>query len=84
MKEYLLQIRYDDGSVGATMAAPSAIINKYGFRDCSNEEYEVYDVSEFGKIVKLMHFTVPGHPNWHRFVVPGEIIPAFEGFSPEH
>ena len=83
MKQYLLQTRYDDGSVGAAMAAWPAIIHRIGFSDCSGEEHEVYDVSEFGKVVKLEH-NYGDRFNYHIFTRTdtGEVV--FEGESPEH
>ena len=83
MKQYLLQIRFDDGSVGATVAHWPAIIQRVGFSDCSGEECEVYDVSEFGKVVRLEHFCGK-RPNHHIFVRADTGEVEFEGDSPEH
>lgn len=82
MKQYLLQTRFNDGTVTATMARSNAIINMYGFQDCLDEEFEVFDVSEFGKVVRLEHISYPG--NHHVFISTetGEVM--FEGNSIEH
>ena len=83
MKLYLLQTRHDDGFVGANMLAAPPIITMYGFQDCTGEEYEVYDVSEFGKVVKLEH-SYGKRPNYHYFIRTDTGEVEFEGESPEH
>ena len=84
-KYYLVQALYPNGETNAMMKPAAQIIRDFGFRDCSDTEYEVYDVSEFGKVVKLEHWPAISAPfNYHRFVNPenGEVV--FEGYSPEH
>lgn len=82
-KYYLVQARYPDGTTGAMMKPAAQIIRDLGFRDCSGTEYEVYDVSEYGKVVKLEE-VAGDSPNHQRLINPetGETI--IEGYSPEH
>lgn len=85
MKKYLLQTRFPDEVVGASMEYPHHIIEAYGFRDCTDFEYEVYSVNSFGEIIKLEHIPAVKAPfNYHQFLNPktGEV--EFEGYSTEH
>lgn len=82
-KEYLLQTKSEDGMVYAKMAMPAEIIKAHGFQDCSGDDYAVYDVSEFGKAVLLIHNTY-SRPNFHCFVNSENGEVEFEGHSPEH
>ena len=85
MKLYLVQEKLPDGEMFAKMKPATEIINDFGFRDCTDAEYEVYDVSEFGKIIKLEHWPAISAPfNYHRFVNPESRKVVFEGYSPEH
>lgn len=88
MKKYLIQVKYDDGTEYTNLIPYPAIIDKFGMRDCSGEEIEVYDVSKFGTITKLAHRTAKTRPNCHIFYVPGtaecEEEVVFSGESPEH
>lgn len=84
-KCYLLQERLPDGSASGTVCAPGPIIRAFGFRDCTDSEYEVYEISEFGRVTKLEHeATVTAPFNYHKFINPetGEV--AFDGYSPVH
>lgn len=85
MKNYLVQAKYPDGEIEAYMRNAYAICDMFGFRDCTDCEYEVFDVSEFGKVVRLEH-NYPCLPNCtvHEFIntETGEV--EFEGVSAEH
>lgn len=85
MMKYFVQTKYDDGEIGGSMNTAPQIIEMFGFRDCTDCEYQVYDVSEFGKVVELLHIPAISAPfNYHTFVSSrtGEVI--FEGYSQEH
>ncbi len=85
MKKYLVQTRHDDGEVSGSMNAPAEIIEMFGFTDCTGCEYEVFDVSEFGKVVRLEYCPATSAPlNYHCFVstATGEVM--FDGYSTEH
>lgn len=85
MKEYFIQTRHPDGKIESGIGASNQIIYMFGFRDCTDCEFEVYDVSEFGKVVKLEHKPATQAPfNYHSFIntETGEV--EFEGYSPEH
>lgn len=85
MKKYFVQTMFPDGEIGGSMNTAVEIISMFGFRDCTDCEFKVYDVSEFGKVVELEHWPAISAPfNYHRFVNPesGEVV--FEGYSPEH
>lgn len=84
MKQYLLQTRYEDGTVFASVENEFRIINAFGFTDCTGYEHEVFAVDEFGKVEKLTHEPATSAPfNFHRFLNgKGEV--EFEGYSTEH
>lgn len=85
--KYLLQIKHPDGTVSAELYFEQQIIDLYGFRDCSSDEYEVYDISIFGRALKLEEKSDSfGEPNYHRFCLPKSLggSTVFSGFSPEH
>lgn len=82
---YLVQTLYPDGNCGAEIKHSQEIITMFGMRDCTDCEHEVYDISDYGNVVKLEHWPAISAPfNYHRFVNPenGEVV--FEGYSPEH
>lgn len=83
MKKYFVQQRDPDGVVTLSVNTDAQIIQMYGFRDCTDCEYEVYVADEFGKVVKLEH-SYGKRPNYHYFsrTDTGEV--EFEGESPEH
>lgn len=83
--QYLVQTKHPDGSVTADFMFPSAIIDIFGFRDCTDCEHEVFDVSQFGKIIKIEHEPATSAPfNYHRFVNTETGDTEFEGSSLEH
>lgn len=82
---YLVQTLYPDGNLGVELKYPQEIITMFGMRDCTDCEHEVFDIIDFGNVVKLEHIPAVKAPyNFHQFVNPvtGEI--EFEGYSPEH
>ena len=83
--KFLVQILYDDGSIEINTCRPREIIEMFGFRDCTGAEYEVYDASEFGKIVKLDYVPSVSAPfNFHRFINSETGDVAIAGYSTEH
>lgn len=85
IKKYFVQTRYPDGEIGGGMRTKYQIIDMFGFRDCTDCEFEVYDVSEFGKVVKLEDMPANHTPcNYHCFcnTETGEVV--FEGYSSEY
>jgi hypothetical protein len=82
---FLVQFRHPDEGTWCDMCFPSVIIEHLGYRDCSGCEIEVYDVHEFGKVVKLVEDANISWPsNYHRLVneATGEVV--IEGYSQEH
>lgn len=85
MKKYFVQTKYPDGEISGGMHTPQQIIDMFGFRDCSGCEFEVYDVSEFGKIVKLEEQgDIMSPSNYHRLTNILTEDTVIEGYSPEH
>lgn len=84
-QKYLVQCLHDDGTIECSMEWPRTIIEFFGFRDCTNCEYQVYDTSVFGQMLKVEHEPSTFAPfNYHKFVNPrtGEVV--FDGYSTEH
>ena len=85
MTKYFVQTQYPDGTVGISVNTDIQIIDMFGFRDCSDCEFEVFKSEEFGKVVKLYHVPAVKAPfNYHVFCnsETGEV--EFEGYSSEH
>lgn len=82
--KYLVQCKYPDGSVSCGMYSDIRIIEMFGFRDCTDCEYEVYDVSRFGTVKKLIYKPATQAPfNYHEFCdTDGTVL--LSGYSPEH
>lgn len=84
-KYYLVQARYPDGSTGSMLKPAAQIVRDLGFRDCSDTDYEVFDVSEYGKVVKLQDATTfNAAPNYHCLINPENGAIVIAGYSPEH
>lgn len=85
MKHYLLQTKFENGIVEASMERPAHIIEMVGFADCSGCQYEVFDVSEFGSMIRLIPEVSMTAPfNYHAFYNPATKKIEFEGYSTEH
>lgn len=85
MKKFFVQELHDNGEVVGSVNTAHEIVTFLGFRDCTNCEYEVYDFSEFGKVVKLEEDANIGWPsNYHRLVNPFTHEIVIEGYSAEH
>lgn len=85
MKQYLVQIMEEDGAVAVAIKSANQILEMYGHRDCSGEDYKVYDVSEFGEVRELEYKpSMDGPCNYHTFVYFDTDEVAFSGFSTEH
>ena len=85
MKKFFVQTLHPDGEITLSVKTGSEIINGYGFRDCSDCEYQVFMADEFGKVVPLFYVPPRKAPyNSHVFCnsETGEVV--IEGFSPEH
>ena len=54
MKQYLVQ-RMSDGEVFLSLMTEGTLIDYIDMSDCYDEDYEIFDVSEFGKI-KSLHY----------------------------
>lgn len=83
--KYFVQQLDPDGVISLSVNTADQIIDMFGFRDCTDCEYEVFKADEFGKLVRLQHVPAMQAPfNWHTFIntETGEV--EFEGFSPEH
>ena len=52
MKKYLVQ-RNIDGEIYPNLMTEKELIDYIDMDDCHDEEYKVFDVSEFGKIKEL-------------------------------
>lgn len=82
--KYLVQCQYPDGSISCEMCSDVQIIEMFGFRDCTDCEYEVYDVSRFGAAEKLVHKPAMEAPfNYHEFCDSHGTV-LFSGYSSEH
>lgn len=85
MGEFILQTRYPDGTVSVSVEREAHIIERYGFRDCTDCDFEVFASVGFGEIRKLEYVPAMSAPfNFHQFIDPvtGEVV--FEGYSTEH
>ena len=85
MKRYFVQMMDPTGDVTLSVNTEPQILNFFGFRDCTDCEYTVFDADEFGKAVKIDHIPASSAPfNYHTFVnsETGEVV--FEGYSDEH
>lgn len=54
MKQYLVQ-RMSDGEVFMSLMTEETLIDYIDMSDCYDEDYEIFDASEFGKI-KPLHY----------------------------
>lgn len=85
MKKYIVQTRYPDGEISLSVNHPAAIIDMFGFRDCTDCEFEVFDGSIFGSMVRLIEEPIVSSPFYfHRFINSATHEVEFEGFSKEH
>lgn len=85
-KKYFVQTKYPDGELGGSMNTASQIIDMFGFRDCTDCDFEVFDITvAFGSMVRLIYEPATKAPfNYHRFINSATKYIEFEGFSPEH
>ncbi len=58
--KYIVQTRYDDGSIGLGLKTASGIILDESLSDCSGIEMRVWESGEFGKLIPLRI-----HGTWH-------------------
>lgn len=85
MKKYFVQIRYPDGDIGMDVCSAREIIEMFGFRDCTDCEYEVFDGTVLGSMIRLIHEPAVSAPfNYHQFINSATHEVEFEGFSKEH
>lgn len=86
MKKYFVQTKYPDGEIGGSMHTAQQIIDMFGFRDCTDCEFEVFDITvAFGSMVRLIHEPAVSAPfNFHSFINSATNEVEFEGYSPEH
>lgn len=84
--KYFVQCLYpDEKTVGLEVLTDTEIVEKVGFRDCSDCEYTVYAAREFGHVVKLTYVPAASAPfNYHKFVDPETGETVIEGYSTEH
>lgn len=67
--KYFVQCKHPDGDVSGGMFTEQQIIDMFSFQDCTDCEYEVYDVTRFGDVEKLEHRQDSfREPLYHRFV----------------
>lgn len=85
-KRYLVQSKYDNGEVFSNLLTQSQIINKVNMRDCSCEEMEIFDISEFGEIKKLKVFGCWHNPKNPLYIkVENEYGETeFDGYGTDH
>ena len=84
-KKYLVQTMTEDGDVFSTMETIYEITEDFGFRDCTNYDFKLFDVSTFGEVVEIVHVPAVEAPfNYHLFInsKTGEV--EYEGYSAEH
>lgn len=85
MTKYFVQQRDPDGEVSLSVNTSAQIIEMFGFRDCTDCDFEVFKSEEFGKVVRLEYVPPKGAPfNRHVFInsETGEV--EIEGESTEH
>ena len=83
---FLVQIKYSDDCGYEKLMSSNEIISAINMSDCSEQEFAIYDVSEFGRVKSLKIFG-----NWHDMNNPtyikitdenGTIV--FDGYGEEH
>lgn len=84
-KKYFVQTLYPDGTVDGGMHTAGQIIDMFGFRDCTDCEFEVYEIGTFGSMIRLVYEPADSAPfNFHRFINSATKMVEFEGCSKEH
>lgn len=84
MKKYFVQCIDSNGDVTGSMNTMPEIAEMFGFRDCTDCDYRVFDISEFGRVRVIIHVGAVSAPfNHHKFLsMDGEVV--YEGYSTEH
>jgi len=85
MKKYFVQTKHPDGEIDLSVNTAAQIIEFFGFRDCTDCEFEVFDGTVFGAMIRLIYEPAEHAPfNYHKFINPrtGEVL--FAGYSTEH
>lgn len=83
-ERYFVQIQFPDGEIHLLVDDAEDIIERYGFRDCTDQELHVFRANKFGTVEPLRYIPADHAPfNYHKFVdTLGHVV--FEGFSTEH
>ena len=85
MKKYFVQTKHPDGEIDLSVNTAGQIIEFFGFRDCTDCEFEVFDGTVFGSMTRLIYEPAVSAPfNFHRFINSATKQVEFEGFSKEH
>ena len=85
MKKYFVQTKHPDGEIDLSVNTAAQIIEFFGFRDCTDCEFEVFDGTVFGSMIRLIYEPAAHAPfNFHRFINSATKEVEFEGFSKEH
>lgn len=83
--KYFVQCKHPDGAVSLDVLTDMDIVEKVGFRDCTDCEYEVFSGSVFGRAVKLEYVPATEAPfNYHKFINPETGTVVISGYSTEH
>ena len=85
MTQYFVQHRFDD-ELCISIKTAREIINRVDMSDCSDEEMEVWESTEFGKLTKLtLHgcWHDPSNPLYIKATRPDGSI-AFDGYGTDH
>ena len=83
VKRYVVQTQEPDGTISLSLNTPHQIVDFYGFSDCSGCNFDVFDGSKLGEMVKLAHL-IGDRPNHHVFIRSDTEEIEFEGYSTEH
>ena len=85
MKKYIVQTKHPDGTIDLSVNTANQIIEFVGFRDCTDCEFEVFDGTIFGSMVRIIEEPTESPPfNFHRFINSATHKVEFEGYSKEH
>lgn len=85
MKKYFVQTKHPDGEIELSVNTAGQIIEFFGFSDCTGCEFEVFDGTVFGSMIRLVYEPATSAPfNFHRFINSATKQVEFEGFSKEH
>lgn len=85
MKKYIVQTKNPDGEISLSVNTAQQIIDFFGFQDCTDCDYAVFKIEDFGKLVLLEYVPATSAPFNHHVLVNSETGEVeIEGDSAEH